>query len=222
MSGVSREGAAGWSAAAKAQEVRRAGRGGRVRRVLAVVGLDPGARRVEAAAGSWEAGAKGERMTAALLQPLAAKGWKGFYDRALPSGRANFDHVLVPPGAGFVVLVDSKLRSRKKGTIRPGRGARRVRLRHGNLDMTRDVRSILYEARVLGELVGVPVVPVMVVHSAPVAGGRFTVDGVIVIEAAGLVGVLRGMAGRPDPVARDRLAATAAAVLPRYVERGRT
>lgn len=156
-------------------------------------------------------------MTAALLGPLAGEGWGAFYDRALPTGKANFDHVLVPPGAGMLVLVDSKLWSKRRGTVRRVGG----RLVHGGGDRQGAVRSILYEARTLGELVGVPVEPVMVVHSAPVAGGRFMVDGVAVVAAGELVGVLQGMAGRPDRVAFDQLAAAASAVLPRYVERGR-
>lgn len=222
-----RTGAAGWSAAAKARELVEKGRGGRVRRALAVVGLDPLAGRTAAAraeAGRWEAGARGEELTAGLLAPLAAEGWRGFYDRALPSGPANLDHVLIPPGAGMVVLVDSKLWSRRRGEVRrAGDG----RLRHGREDREPAAGAVRHEARALaGELeragAGVRVVPVIVVHSAPVAGGRFALDGgVTVVGAGGLVRLLRGWAGEPDPRAFVRLAAAADSVLPRYGQPGR-
>jgi hypothetical protein len=222
--GAPRVGSAGWSAAAKAQEVREAARGGVVRRFLRALGVDPGAGHVEAEAGRWEAGARGEAMTDGLLVPLAAEGWGGFYDRALPRGRANFDHVMVAPSGDLVVLVDSKLWSKRRGAVRRVGGG----LRHGQEDRQGSVRSLLFEARVLREelararvLPQVRVVPVMAVHSAPVAGGRFMLEGITVVEAGGLVGLLRQVAGTPDRVAFDRLAAAADAVLPRYVEGGR-
>jgi hypothetical protein len=85
------------------------------------------------------------------------------------------------------------------------------------------VRSLTYEARVLGgELARhgahVRVVPVMAVHSAPVAGHRFMLEGITVIEASGLVGLLRSWAGEPDERAFDRLAEAAEQVLPPYVK----
>lgn len=224
MTGSGRDGSAGWSAAAKAQEVRRAGRGGPVRRFLAGFGLDPLAGRTAAAeveAGRWEAGARGEEMTAGLLAPLGAEGWGGFYDRALPAGRANFDHVMVPPCGDLVVLVDSKLWSWHHPVTQV-----RGELRHGDRDRdrqyaARSLRSVVYETRVLGELLGVRVVPVIAVHSAPVAGGGFTIGDVTVIEAGRLVPLLRSVAGRPDRGAFEVLASLAGAQLPRYVERGR-
>lgn len=221
MSGTGRT--AGWSAAEKAAQVRREARGGPLRRLARALGLDPAAARTEAVAGRWEAGARGEEMTAALLAPLGQEGWGGFYDRALPSGRANFDHVLVPPGAGLVVLVDSKLWSRKRGSVaRTDRGG----LVHGREDRSGAVRSLGYEARVLGRELAregcrVRVAAVMAVHSAPVAGGRFMLEGgITVIEAPGLTGLLRSWAGVPDPAAFDELAAAADRVLPRYVQGG--
>lgn len=169
------------------------------------------------------AGAVGEEMTAELLEPLGGEGWGGFYDRALPTGRANFDHVLIPPGAGLVVLVDSKLWSRKRGEVRRTAGGQ---LRHGGEDREGAVESLRYETRVLSEQLGragagVKVVPVIAVHSAPVSGGRFMLDGSItVIEAAGLLGLLRSWAGEPNPRAFKRLAAAADSVLPRYGQGG--
>lgn len=226
-----RSGSAGWSAAAKAAAVREEARGGIVRRALASVGLDPLAGRVRAAevtAGRWEAGARGEALTAALLQPLADKGWGGFYDRALPgNSRANLDHVLLPPGAGLLVVVDSKLWSARRG---PVHRARDGRLMHGVEDRESAARALRFEAQALAGALGgagvlVPVVPVIAVHGARVTGGRFMLDGggdrgVTVIEASGLVGLLRSWAGEPDPRGFVALAAIADRVLPRYVEGG--
>jgi hypothetical protein len=195
-----------------------------LRRVLALLGLDGRGRAAEAVAARWDAGAVGEGMTAELLLPLEEEGWGGFYDRALPAGKANFDHVLVPPSGGFVVLVDSKLWSARRGVVAKSRGGGLV---HGEEDRSRAVSTLLWEARVLGaELrkqgVRVPVRTVMCVHSASVFGGTFELDGVRVLEGHRLVFQLRGWAreGKPDLGAFRRVSEAAGKVLPRYVEGG--
>jgi Nuclease-related domain. len=216
VSGVEgRRGAAGWSAAAWAEEARQQGRGGLLRRTLAALGVvDAVTPKARAVAGRREAGARGEQMTAELLEPLAGEGWRGWHDRVLPGGsRANVDHLLVPPGAGLLILVDSKLWAKGRGPVR--RTARGT-LRHGGEDRQGAVRSLLYEARMLQQRFDVPVAPVMCVHSAPVAGGRFHVGDVIVVGAGGLLTVLRGLRGKPDPAAAERLALRVDAGLPRY------
>lgn len=215
-----REMAAGWSAAAKAAQVREEARGGLLRRFLRALGVDPGAARTEAVAGRWEAGARGEQMTAALLQVLAGEGWGAWHDRALPTGRANFDHILLPPCATFLVLLDSKLWSRKRGEVWGKAGV----LRHGDQDRSGTLRALEYETRVLCqelERVGVrvPVVPVMAVHSARVAGGKTRAGEVTVLQADLLVDFLRGLVRRPDRARFDLLAVAAAEVLPRYEDR---
>jgi hypothetical protein len=56
---------------------------------------------------AWEAGAEGERRTAAVLSDLATEGWQVLHDVHWP-GRpfANIDHIIVgPPG---VLVIDSK------------------------------------------------------------------------------------------------------------------
>lgn len=217
-----RVGAAGGSAAAWAEEARQAGRGGFLRRALAAVGVvDPVKPAARALAARREAGAVGEEMTAALLAPLAGEGWGGFYDRALPGGgRANVDHVLVPPAGDLLAVVDAKLWSWRRGPVRPvGQGPAR-RLVHGVEDRQGAVLALLHETRVLQEHLGVRVVPVMCVHSAPVAGGRFMLEGITVLEAPRLLVTLRQLAGAPDPVAFARLTAAADAALPRYVQTG--
>lgn len=216
MSGQAR--AAGWSAAARAQEIRRKARGGPVRRVLRAMGLDLGQAAAEASAGRWEVGARGEELTAELLRPLAAAGWAGFYDRQLPGGssRANVDHVLIPPRGDLLVLVDAKFWSAKWPVRRGARG----QLLHGTADREQAARSLRYEARVLRDRLRVPVVPVMCVHNAPVARpGRFALEGLTVVEAGQLLTVLGQWAGEPDREAFRDLALRVSAALPRYGER---
>lgn len=208
----------------RAQEIRAEARGGPVRRFLALLGLDDRARAAEAVAGRWEAGAVGEEMTARLLEPLAVEGWDGFHDRALPTGKANFDHVLVPPCATFVVLVDSKLWSGRRGPVVKSRGGG---LLHGDADRSKAVSTLLWEARVLGaELrkrgVRVPVTAVMAVHGADVPAGDLNIDGVTVVEASRLVLLLQdwARARRADGEAFERVTEAADKVLPRYVQDG--
>jgi hypothetical protein len=163
-------------------------------------------------------------MTAQLLKALVPEGWRGWHDRALPTGRANFDHVLLAPAGDLVVLLDSKLWARGRGAVRRSVTGR---LMHGREDRESAVESLRYETRVLeAELRRVRararVVPVIVVHSAPVAGGRFMLaPGITVVGSGGLLGVLRGMAGEPDRRAFDRLAVRAGSVLPRYEQSSR-
>ena len=159
-----------------------------------------------------EAGAVGERLTAQLLAPLAREGWYGLYDRAIPGAdRANADHVLVPPCGRFVVLLDSKLWSAKQPVH-----AFDGRLQHGTEDRSGCIRSVRFETDLVARALNVPVLPIIAVHNAPVAGDGFVVDRVKVIPADRLLSVLRGVAGRRSPAAAE-LAARANAVLPRYV-----
>jgi hypothetical protein len=70
---------------------------------------------------AWRRGARGERRTARALRKLARHGWTVLHDVAIPSSRANGDHLLIgPPG---VFLVDSKpgtAPSPKRSTGPPG------------------------------------------------------------------------------------------------------
>lgn len=199
---------AGRSAAAWARELRRARPWWR--RLLAALGLcgdDP-------AAAQCAAGSAGEQLTAELLAPLTTGGWHILHDRAIPGSRANLDHVLVPPHGLYVIVLDSKLWSRHKGTLHVQAG----RLCHGGVDRHRAVETVRWEAGRAGDLLGVPAVPLIVMHSAPVAAGWVKVSGVAVVEAAGLLSVLEAHAGTHgrDRVRADRLAVRAERVLPAY------
>jgi hypothetical protein len=153
-----------------------------------------------------------------MLTVLGKGGWGGFYDRALPGGgRANADHVLIPPSGTFVVLVDSKLWSgRWEVRLRGGR------LLHGDVDRQKTVDALLHEAATLLDLLGCPVMAVMAVHNAPVRGGRLQVRGIEVMDADRLVPFLRAHAAEhpPDRARYEALAQRADRNLPRYVEGG--
>ncbi|MCZ0983862.1 NERD domain-containing protein [Streptomyces diastatochromogenes] len=174
---------------------------------------------------NWDAGAEGERRTTELLRPLGQEGWYGLYDRAVPGADvANVDFFLVAP-SGRVFTVDAKLWSRD-GLVRAANG----RLLHGDRPYDRVLPSVLFETRQIeAELQkALPrtgrgrtgVTPVIAMHNAPVDGGGFTLEGVRIVPADRLLGLLRSQAGPADPQWAATVAAAAERVLPRYVEDG--
>ncbi|WP_448333558.1 nuclease-related domain-containing protein [Streptomyces sp. DSM 41534] len=130
--------------------------------------MDRQGARAAAQARSWGAGEVGEQRTAAILAPLAAEGWAGFYDRRIPGlDRANADHVLVSPG-GRVFMPDSKM-WHARARVRVVRG----RLTHGDVDKDRQIDGVLMEAKMVGQALGATVTPLIAIHNAPVDGGGF-------------------------------------------------
>ncbi|MFB7738289.1 nuclease-related domain-containing protein [Streptomyces sp. NPDC056112] len=202
--------AAGGSVKRWGEQRRADARKGPWRRVLAWLGLSPAARRADAQAADCDAGAEGERRTAALLSVLEAEGWRVLHDRAIPGAHsANADHVLVSPGVR-VFLVDSKLWS-SRYLVHEQKG----RLLHGRVDRGRSVSSIVFEATLVSRALGVPVQPVIAMHNAPVAGGGFFVQDVPVVPADRLVDVLRENDG-PRASGAAWLGQLAAQRLPAY------
>jgi hypothetical protein len=204
--------AAGSSAEEWGRELRAHARRGVWRRVLSLLGVTAHTRAADAKAANCAAGARGEQLTAIALAPLEAVGWTVLHDRRIPGARtANADHVVVSPGKR-VYVIDSKLRSAKTGTVH----ARGERLWHGDRPMDRDVDSLRFEAMLVEKALGVPVQPLMCVHNAPVAGGRFIVRDVPVLPADALAQLLVLNDGRRDPGAVV-LGRRAAVVLPPYL-----
>lgn len=179
-----RVGRAGRSAAARARRLRTP----RVR-IAELFGVSTAAGR-EAA--RYAAGAEGERRTGRMLTVLRWSGWTVLHDLALPTGTANIDHLVVSP-SGVVLLVDSK---------RWGADARyRVRvvagrLLHGTTDVTDRLRGLRYETATAARVLGVTVIPVVVMHGAPVDGGALTFDGIRIVAADSAVAELRRLARR--------------------------
>jgi hypothetical protein len=200
---------AGQSAAARARQLRRAHPWWH--RLLTALGL----RQPDPLAARYDAGAAGERRTAELLAPLAHQGWHILHDRAIPGSTANLDHILIPPHGQNAIVLDSKLWSRHQGAINVNRHRRLV---HGIADRHSAVNTVQWEAdRVSGRLV-IPVYPVIVMHSAPVAGGELAVDGVMVVDPERLLSLLRvhAAADYPDRAGAARLAARVGQVFPPF------
>lgn len=136
----------------------------------------------------YAAGGVGERRTAALLAPLADSGWTILHDRALPTGRANVDHLAISP-AGMVAVLDSK-----EWTGRYRLRVVRGRLHHGDRDVTDRLAGIRHGTRTVSRELGCTATPLVVVHGAPVEGGELDVNGLRIIPADRAVDVLRSLA----------------------------
>ncbi|MDT0377282.1 nuclease-related domain-containing protein [Streptomyces sp. DSM 42041] len=166
-------------------------------------------------AARWQAGADGERRTADRLQPLTDQGWTLLHDRALPSSRANVDHLAISR-RGVVVLVDSK-----RWSARYRLHTARDRLLHGTRDVTHRLDGLHHEASTVAELLGTAVLPVAVIDGAPVAGGELRHRGVLIVPADRALAVLQRLdRTTPSPAVPGRtLARRADRLLPHYETR---
>jgi hypothetical protein len=90
------------------------------------------------------------------------------------------------------------------------------RLWHGDRYADKAIDSLLFETKLVGRALEVPVQPVVAVHNAPVAGGGFFVREVPVVSADRLVRVLVGNDGARDAAGAWLLAERAKGVLPPY------
>jgi hypothetical protein len=135
--------------------------------------MNPQARRADAQAALWDQGGKGEAATVRLLRPLEALGWGIRHDLALPRSGANLDHVLIAPHGRLVVVLDTKT-WRRNWTTALVRG----RVHCGDEDRHKKVVDVAGYARRVGQVLAVPgvtVLPLLVVHGSPVAGGHLDV-----------------------------------------------
>lgn len=213
--------AAGGSAARWGQEQRAAARRGLWRRLLAALGLSPAARRADALAARTALGAEWEQHTAAMLEPLTARGWHILHDRRLPgASRANLDHVLVSPCGTAVVVLDTKRWHARKPTRLIG-----GRVHCGGEDRHRQVEAVVSYATRVGRALGMPGVvvwPLLVVHGSPVAAGRLKAgvrgwDGPVwVLGPDWLVPTLAAAPAVADPWRAAAVARRVAGVLPSY------
>lgn len=161
----------------------------------------------------YRAAMAGERATAARLADLEREGWTVLHDRALPASRANVDHLAIAPDGAVFVPDSKKWSSRFRVRVVGGR------VLHGNVDVTHRLSGLRYEAAAVAELLGVPVVPIAVIHGAPVEYGELHHEGVLIIPADRLCPVLRALGGGPSPAPHPQLTAQAQRLLPPYTRR---
>ncbi|MEV5677290.1 nuclease-related domain-containing protein [Streptomyces sp. NPDC052179] len=198
---------AGSSAAAEARRLRTP-----LVRLADLVGI-------ETAAGSrarrLDAGAVGEKATAALLRSLTQQGWVVLHDRALPYGRANVDHLLISP-TGKVFVLDSKWWSGRFFVY-----TRNGRLWHGQIDVDDRLDGLRYESCTVATVLGIPVVPVVVMHGAPMNQVSLTVGNIRIVPAALVTASLRGTSRHPGHrLSQAAVAARAKRLLPSYGGKG--
>ncbi|MCU4750277.1 nuclease-related domain-containing protein [Streptomyces sp. G-5] len=140
------------------------------------------------AANSWATGAAGERRTAAILTPLARRGWAILHDRSVPGHRrANLDHILIGPAG--VVYVDTKAWMSPRSIVRVKGGE----LHYGAHNQTKALRTVRWEAEEVGRALRVPVVALVAVHGAALPRRELMLEGVTVIPAKRLRRHLRRM-----------------------------
>ncbi|MGW6459122.1 nuclease-related domain-containing protein [Streptomyces sp. NPDC055078] len=126
----------------------------------------------------------------ARLAPLARSGWTVLHDRALPTGRANVDHLLVSP-RGVVIVLDCKKWS-AHFPLRSEAG----RLMHGDWDVTGRLDGIRHEARTVARVLGCPAIPLVSMEGARLDCGELVLDGIRIVPTDRAVPVLRSLARR--------------------------
>jgi hypothetical protein len=150
---------------------------------------------------AWRQGSTRERRTARLLGSLERHGWAILHDLAVPSSRANLDHLVIGPGGVFVI--DSKQYSGRLQVDASGR------LWHGRYPLAPTLRAVSFEADQAAQVLpdpGVAVVPIVAVHGAQVPWGKVVTDGVPVVSARRLPGMLRQL---PAVLGPERVTALA-------------
>jgi Nuclease-related domain len=150
---------------------------------------------------AWRRGAAGERRTAQLLGSLGRHGWAVLHDLAVPGSQANLDHLVIGPSGVFVI--DSK---QYRGHLQLDPSGR---LWHGRYPLAPALRAASFEADKAAQVLpdpGVVVVPIVAVHGAQVPWGKVVMDGVPVVSARRLPGMLRQL---PAVLGPERVAALA-------------
>ena len=143
---------------------------------------------------AWRRGSAGERRTAQLLDPLERHGWAVLHDLAVPRSRANIDHLVIGPGGVFVV--DSK-QYRGRLQLDPSGG-----LWHGRYPLASMVQAVSFEADQAAQVLpdpGVVVRPIIAIHGAHVPWGKVLMDGIPVVPAERLPGMLRALPAMLGP-----------------------
>jgi hypothetical protein len=93
----------------------------------------------------------------------------------MPGSPANIDHLVVGPSGVFVI--DSKLWT---GSVQQSADGL---LWHNHYRLDRALATIRWQALTLGQLLGIPVAPLLCVHDAHVQGGGLRARGVAIVPA---------------------------------------
>jgi hypothetical protein len=147
---------------------------------------------------AWRRGAAGERRTARLLASLERRGWAVLHDLAIPGTQANIDHLVIGPGG--VLVIDSK---QYRGRLRLDRHGM---VWHGRQLLVSALRRVLWAADQADEVLGVAevqVAAVVAVHGASVPWGLLQADGVTIVPARRLPGLLQAL---PPMLGPERVA----------------
>jgi hypothetical protein len=135
---------------------------------------------------AWRDGARGERATARRLQRLEGHGYVVLHDLQVPGSHANVDHLAVGPAGVFVI--DSKY---YRDTLQLGGDGM---LWYGGYPLAQQLATAVWASVRVAEALQlppeVPVVPLLVIHRAPVPWGGLTVAGVQVIPPRALTDTL--------------------------------
>jgi hypothetical protein len=135
---------------------------------------------------AWRDGARGERATARRLQRLERHGYMILHDLQAPGSHANLDHLAVGPAGVFVI--DSKY---YRGALQLGIDGM---LWHGRYPLAQQLATAVWATLRVADALQlppeVPVVPLLVIHRAPVPWGGLTVAGVQVIPPSALADTL--------------------------------
>ncbi|MFB7845502.1 nuclease-related domain-containing protein [Streptomyces sp. NPDC056053] len=166
-------------------------------------------------AGRYAVAAEAEKRTADRIDPLRREGWTILHDLALPTGRANVDHLAISP-TGVVIMPDTKCWSaRYRIHTRGGR------LFHGDHDVTDRLRGLRHEASTVSRGLGVPVIPLVVMEGAPIEGGELHFDGIRIIPADRAPAVLRSIGNTRTSRDAQALARLATSTFPPYTRKNR-
>ncbi|GAB3278497.1 hypothetical protein GCM10027589_04680 [Actinocorallia lasiicapitis] len=189
--------------------------------VLAVLVLVTGGRPARKSDSElWKQGAEGEAATAALLKPLARRGYVIMHDRALAgNSRANLDHLIVGPHG--VLVADSKNWSKSR-TARKRGGQVWIGRTHGS----KTVQGLVYErdrvARILAVELGrdVAVPAALVVHGTKLTPWhRWEVSGIPMLQGGRKVrSWIRDLPAVYSPAEVELLVAACERRFPPYVD----
>ncbi|MFE7105615.1 nuclease-related domain-containing protein [Streptomyces sp. NPDC057575] len=164
-------------------------------------------------AGRYAVAAEAEQRTAERIDPLRREGWVVLHDLALPTGRANIDHLAISP-TGVVIMPDTK-RWTARYRVRTSGG----RLFHGDRDVTDRLNGLRHEASTVSRVLGVPVIPLVVMDGAPIEGGELVFDGIRIVPAERAPAVLRSIGSTRTSRDAQALAAAAARHFPPYTRK---